>query len=245
MVTLGAEAEGNDGNLTADDLQYVRLDNLGGGSFQAYRGTGPDNAIVWTPQILEATMEPQPLTNANMVGQNLQIGVAGGAIGALPGAAVLFDWVEILTTGQTFRDDFNYTRDIGASGVLPGGIWSGIENGLSGGINTQTGDLGRCVLCTWNVDGSGDFNAPSNWLGDTSPTILIAPGRNDTTAVFGATSVAGPAAVYTNTNVTLKQIDFNNATNSLRIWWSGVDYVGRQRGQRVDQCAGRFARDSG
>jgi hypothetical protein len=233
MVTLGVEQEGNDGNLTANDLQFVRLDNLGDGSFQAYRGTGPDDAIVWSPQILEATMEPQPLTNANMVGQNLQIGVAGGAIGALAGASVLFDWVEIVTTGQTFRDDFNYTRDLAVDGVLPGGIWTGVDSAFNGGVNTQAGDLGRCVVCNWNVNGSGDFNAPANWMGDTNPTILLTPDRNDTTAVFGATSVAGPAAVYTNRNVTLKQIDFDNATNSYVFGGAGSITLDANSGSAV------------
>src|SRR5688572_15101722 len=48
----GAETEFNDANLSADDLMYIRLDNMGGGVFQAYRGRGPnDTNITWTPQM--------------------------------------------------------------------------------------------------------------------------------------------------------------------------------------------------
>ena len=35
----GVETELNDGNLPASDLNYIRLDNMGGGVFQAYRGS--------------------------------------------------------------------------------------------------------------------------------------------------------------------------------------------------------------
>jgi len=217
--TLGVEAELNEVVPSVSDLNYMRLDNMGGGTFQAYRGSGPDDAIVWTPMTVNDVATPQ--TNANLSGVNLQVGVAGGALGALTGAAALFDWVEIETTSQTFRDDFDYTRDIGVDGVSPGGIWTAVDNATSGGVNTKVGDLGRCVVCTWNTDGSGDFNGLGNWLGDTDPSILFAPNRNDATVVFGAASVAGPAVVYANTNATVKEIDFDNSTNTYVLGGAG------------------------
>lgn len=206
----------NNGDQSAAQLTYVRLDNLGAGVFQAYRGTGPDdNNITWTP-LMDGMMMPQTQTNANLVGQTLQVGVAAGAIGALPGASALWDWVEIQTTTQTYRDDFSYTRNFGVDGVLGfnpaattgGAIWNNIVNGAAGGINTQSGpNLGRCLTCTWNVNGSGDFNGLNNW----TPSLLFGPGGNDVTALFGTALVASPATVYTNSAVTLKQIDFDNA----------------------------------
>jgi hypothetical protein len=79
----GAETELNDAGLTAADLMYIRLDNMGAGVFQAYRGSGPsDSNITWTPQ-MDAAMMPQPQTNPNLVGQTLHVGPAAGAIGAL------------------------------------------------------------------------------------------------------------------------------------------------------------------
>jgi hypothetical protein len=207
----GVETELNDAGLTAANLTYIRLDNMGGGVFQAYRGSGPDDDnITWTPQ-MDANMMPQPQTNANLVGQTLQVGLAGGAIGALANANVRFDWVEIQTTGQTFRDDFNYTRDLGTDGVLPGGIWTGIVNGTVGGFNSRVGpNVGRCLTCTWNVNGSANFNAVGSWMGET-PGLAFAPGGNDTAVVLGAALVASPATVYTNQSNTLKRIDFDNA----------------------------------
>jgi hypothetical protein len=207
----GAETELNDAGLTAADLQYIRLDNLGGGMFQAFRGSGPnDTSITWTPQ-MDAAMMPQPQTNANLVGQTLQVGPAAGAIGALANANVLFDWVEIQTTSQTFRDDFNYTRDLAADGVLPGGIWTGVVNAGAGGFNTRVAPApGRCVTCTWNVNGSGNFNVATNYMGD-SPGLAFPPSGDDTTVIFGPvlTAAAG-ATVYTNTNVPIKELRFDN-----------------------------------
>ena len=139
----GAEMELNDANLSAADLMYMRLDNLGGGVFQAYRGSGPDdNNITWTPQ-MDAMMMAQPQTNPNLVGQTLQVGLAAGAIGMLAGASVAFDWVEIQTTGQTFRDDFTTAHDY-TTGVPAGGIWSGVENASAGGPPTR-GERCRAV----------------------------------------------------------------------------------------------------
>jgi hypothetical protein len=213
----GAEDEDNDGGLRREELNYVRLDNMGGGVFQAYRGTGPDdNNITWTPQM--AGGMPQTQTNANLVGQTLQVGLAAGAIGALEGASVLYDWVEIQTASQTFRDDFTYspTHDF-ASGVPAGGIWTGVVNAGAGGMNSIAGsNVGVCTTCTWNTNGSGDFNGTHNW----APFIGAAPNGNSVTAVFGPAVTAASATVYTNTNVTLKELRFDN-TNSYALSGSG------------------------
>ena len=208
----GVETELNDAGLAAADLTYMRLDNMGGGVFQAYRGTGPnDNNITWTPQ-MDANMMPQPQTNANLVGQTLQVGPAAGALGALANANVLFDWVEIQTSSQTFRDDFTYTRDLATDGVLPGGIWTGVVNAGAGGFNTRVPpNPGRCLTCTWNVNGSGNFGVSTNYTGD-SPGLAFPPSGNDTTVIFGPvlTAAAG-ATVYTNSNVPIKELRFDNA----------------------------------
>ena len=217
-VTNGVEAEVNNGNLTAADLTYVRLDNLGAGVFQAYRGSGPDDAhITWTPA-QDAMAAPATQTNANLATGNLQVGLAGGAIGALPGASVLFDWAEIQTTTQTYRDDFNYTRDFAANGVLGfsagatsgGAIWNAIENASAGGTPTVSGpNLARCVACTWGVNGSGNFGVAANY----GQSFLIGPSQNDNTVLFGSalTGTGTTAVVYANQNATVKELDFDNA----------------------------------
>jgi hypothetical protein len=206
----GVEAELNDAGLTAADLMYVRLDNLGGGVFQAFRGSGPnDGSITWTPQ-MDAMMMPQPQTNANLVGQTLQVGLAAGALGALPNANVIFDWVEIQTTSETFRDDFNYGRDLATEGVPPGGIWTGIVNAAAGGFNSRVGpNVGRCLICTWDDNGSGDFNDVGNWAGD-SPGLAFPPDGNGTTVVFGPVLTGASATVFQNSGVTVKELRFDN-----------------------------------
>jgi hypothetical protein len=206
----GVEQEFNDGGLRRDQLRYVRLDNMGGGVFQAYRGSGPDdNNITWTPQMGGGMAQPQ--TNPNLMGQMLQVGVAAGAIGPLAEASVLFDWVEIQTTSQTFRDDFTYSPAHDFASSLPaGGIWTGAVNAGAGGLNPIAGaSVGLCTTCTWNTNGSGDFNATNNW----SPFIGAAPSGNNVTAEFGAALTTAPATVYTNKNVVLKELRFDN-TNS-------------------------------
>lgn len=200
-VTAGVEAEVNNAGLTVDDLQYLRLDNLGGGMFQAYRGSGPEEAIVWT-SAMDANMMPAPQTNVSLSSIPLQVGVAGGALGELAGSSVLFDWVEIETTTQTLRDDFDYNHDF-ATGVPGGQIWDGVENAPQ-----------RCVTCNWDIVGSGDFANPSNW----DPTIGFTPDGNDVTAIFGDVLDANmmnvrlaPTTVYTNQNTTLKELRLTSA----------------------------------
>jgi hypothetical protein len=215
-VLDGVEEELNDAGLTVGQLMYVRLDNLGGGVFQAFRGSGPDdNNITWTPQ-MDAMMMPQPQTNPNLVGQTLQVGLAGGAIGALAGASVAFDWVEIQTTGQTFRDDFTTAHDY-TTGVPAGGIWTGVENAAAGGVSTRAGnDVGRCLQCTWNIAGSGNFNLANNW----APAILFPPSGNNVSVTFGAALTAANVTVYNDTNVTLKELRFDT-TSTLALAGAG------------------------
>ena len=217
-MTNGVEAEVNNGNLTAADLTYVRLDNMGAGVFQAYRGSGPDDAhITWTPA-QDAMAHPQRKPTRVWQRGPLQVGLAAGAIGALPGASVLFDWAEIQTTTQTYRDDFNYTRDFAANGVLGfnagatsgGAIWNAIENASAGGTPTVSGaNLARCVACTWSVNGSGNFGVAANY----GQSFLIGPSQNDNTVLFGnaLTGTGTTAVVYANQNATVKELDFDNA----------------------------------
>ena len=221
MVTAGAEAELNTGMLTADNLMYVRLDNMGGGSFLAYRGSGTDDNITWTAH------EMGPQTNAALSGVMLQAGVAGGAIGALPNSSAVFDWVEIQTTTGNHRDDFNYTHDFG-TGLPATTIWSGVENAAQ-----------RCVSCSWNLAGSGDFTVPGNW----TPLIGFTPSGNNVTVTFGASLTQAAATVYNNTNVTLKQINFDDAQVYV-LGRTRHHYTGRRYRQRRHQCFTGFARDS-
>lgn len=217
-VTLGAEAEVNDGGLSAAALQYMRLDRIGPGQFQAFRGSGPNDAsITWTPH------DDGPQTNANLAGINLQVGAAAGAIGALANAQVAFDWIEIMTTTQTYRDDFTYTHDFtaGVPGFNPGAttggaIWQGVENAAAGGTNTISNPrAGECIMCVWAEDDSDDFNDGSNW------GTLIAPNGNDVTVSFGAAFDETPGTVFNNKNVTVKRIEFNNATNGYALGGPG------------------------
>ncbi|WP_197531224.1 PEP-CTERM sorting domain-containing protein [Posidoniimonas corsicana] len=232
MATAGVETELGQTGLDSADLTYVRLDNLGLGEFQAYFGSGTDDSISWTA--LGSTQ-----TNANLVGQTLQVGVAGGAIGALPGAVALFDWVEIETSVDTFRDDFDYTRDFVADGLPSPGIWDGVLNGTAGGVNVQTGDIGQCVVCNWNVNGSGDFANPTNWLDELGGAIRFAPNRNISQVVFGAVSAAGPAVVFTNQDMTVEQMTFDNATNSYVLGGGGsITFDSAGAGGSIDVVSG-------
>ncbi|TWT75721.1 hypothetical protein Pla123a_32310 [Posidoniimonas polymericola] len=214
MASAGIETEVGQTGLDSADLTYVRLDNLGSGEFQAFFGSGTDDSISWTA--LAGTQ-----TNASLIGQTLQVGVAGGAIGALPEAVALFDWVEIETTGDTFRDDFDYTRDFVADGLPSPGIWDGLLNGSAGGVNVQTGDIGQCVVCNWNVNGSGDFANAANWLDDLGAAIRFAPNRSASQVVFGEVAAAGPAVVFVNKDMTVEQLTFDNTSNSYVLGGGG------------------------
>ncbi len=229
-VTLGVEAELNDAGFNADALQYMRLDRLGPGQFQAYRGSGPNDAnITWTVH------NDGSQTNANLVGA-LQVGVAAGAspgVGGITNARVAFEWIEIQTTSQTFRDDFTYTHDF-TTGVPVAGIWSGVENAALGGTNTVSNPrAGECIACTWAVNGSGNINAGTSW------GSLIGPNGNDVTLSFGAALAAGPGTAYTNTNVTVKKIEFNNAVQTYAVGGAGTITLDADTGDAfIDVLAG-------
>jgi hypothetical protein len=208
MSTAGAEMMLDDRVFTPEDLTYLRLDRVGPGQFRAFRGTGlDDNNISWTPH------PGGPQTNANLAGINLQVGVQAGS-GPTGGAGTaIFDWVQIQTTSQTYRDDFTYTHDFstGVPGFNPtatsgGAIWSGVENANAGGVTTNAGSF-TCTACTWSRNGSGDFNDGINW----DPQVVLGPSGNTVSVVLGGAAAAA-ATVYTNKNVVLKQIDFDNDT---------------------------------
>jgi len=69
------------------------------------------------------------------------------------------------------------------------------------------GALGTAVVTVFNWSGnrSGDFNTVTNW---SPPTA--APNDNTLTAVFGP-AITAPQTVYTNTAVTIKSVQFDNA----------------------------------
>ena len=167
-------------------------------------------------------MMPEPQTNANLVGQTLQVGPAAGAIGALANANVLFDWVEIITTGKHFAmTSPTRAHDLATDGVLPGGIWTGVVNAGAGGFSSRVApNPGRCITCTWNVNGSGNFNVATNYTGD-SPGLAFPPSGNDTTVVFGPALATGTATVYTNTNVPIKELRFDNV-NTYNLAGAGA-----------------------
>ena len=144
-VTDGVTQDLSNAGLTASDLTYVRLDSLGGGVFQAYRGSGPDYDIAWTPMQGDLMM-PQTQTNAGLASGPLQVGIAAGGL-ASPGLSVVYDWAEIQTTMLTYRDGFDYIRDFSTQGVVGfnpsvtsgGAIWNAIENASAGGVPTRSG----------------------------------------------------------------------------------------------------------
>ena len=57
---------------------------------------------------------------------------------------------------------------------------------------------------TWNKDATGDWNQGTNW------TFSIAPSENTHTAIFGDV-ITSNQLVYTNSDVTVKAIQFDNA----------------------------------
>ena len=146
-----------------------------------------------------------------------------------------------MTTTQTYRDDFTYTHDFSAGvpgfngGATTGGaIWNGVENAAAGGTNTISNPrAGECIACTWTTNGSGDFSSGANW------GTLIGPGGNDVTVSQPLALVAGPATVYTNKSVTVKKIEFNNATNTYAFGGSGTITLDSDAGPAlVDVLAG-------
>jgi hypothetical protein len=148
-ATNGAGQEFTNSELTMSDVNFVRLDHLGGGVFQAYRGSGPDSDINWIP-MQDVAMMPLTQTNLSLASGPIQVGiVAGDSVLATAGGHVLIDWAEIHTTTLTYRDDFEYTRDFSTQGVVGfspratsgGEIWNGIENANAGGLPTRSGNI--------------------------------------------------------------------------------------------------------
>jgi hypothetical protein len=105
----------------------------------------------------------------------------------------------------------------GGIGAIPSAVmqfdWVEIEV-LSADTDCQLG-----IECVWNLDGSGDFNAPGNWALTSS-----APNANTVTAIFGNALTDPVATVFTNTNVTVKELRFDN-TNSSQYVLAGAGQI--------------------
>src|SRR5262249_44286589 len=67
-------------------------------------------------------------------------------------------------------------------------------------------NLAHCTTCTWGRNGSGDYNGGDSW----GPGVLYGPDGNTVQATFGAALTTGTATVYTNNNVTVKELSFDS-----------------------------------
>ncbi len=97
----------------------------------------------------------------------------------------------------------------------------GFALGQKWGIQTDyTGDFISPTVQEWSVDGSGDWNAPpSNW--DTRTV----PDGNDHTAIFGAGIMTSGQTVFTNTAVTVNQVQFNNTLPYAIAGLGSINFV--------------------
>ena len=81
----------------------------------------------------------------------------------------------------------------------------GAELGQKWGIPNDYGDFIPPTVHEWSVNSSGDWNQTSNW----SSGFLV-PNGEDQTAIFGAAIIDDGETVFTNTDVTVNRIEFNN-----------------------------------
>jgi hypothetical protein len=203
----GIDTDSDTTGLTAAALNYLRIDRVGSGQFQLYRGTGTDDNITWTQHSVGVQSNP------DLAGATLEVGVTGGDyIGGLAGSTTVFDWVDIQTIEGPAFDDFSYNHNFFTGGVpgfdpgaeTGGGIWNGIYNANLGGRDTTAAFQG-CTVCTWNTN-AGDWNRVTNWAGG----ITEAPTGNNLTAIFGSSLVQPVATVFTDEGVRVKELRFDN-----------------------------------
>jgi hypothetical protein len=187
----GVEDE-DDNAGTLANTEFVRLDYLGSGMFNAFHGASDGmGGVIWTMH------EGGTRTNAAIAAAaTVQVGVQGGAFGGAAGSPLVrFDWVEIHTLesgGTVYTDDFEVGAvyptlpyDLQASNVPAGGIWNGIlnpfTNGSGGGAAnngpaivtnaaipvTACGEInlsnGMRATCFWNEDETDAWTTANNW----------------------------------------------------------------------------------
>ena len=79
-----SEQEVNAAVTVEEALSHLRVDNLGGGSFQMYSSS---DGLVWINRGVQ--------TVAELATGPLEVGLYAGAIGDLPDATVAYDWFEV------------------------------------------------------------------------------------------------------------------------------------------------------
>ncbi len=114
--------------------------------------------------------------------------------------------------GNTF-DILNFASSSGAFDTITGTpavdmAWDTSQLFVDGTISVISS-----VVFAWSVDSSGDWAAPSNW------GSVITPDGNNNTVLFGSASTA-PHTVFTDTAVTARDIQFDNA-NTYAIGGTG------------------------
>jgi hypothetical protein len=128
-------------------------------------------------------------------------------------------WMRINYT----MDQTNNTFDLEIDGNLvinDGGIWNNTVDGVDlfnleyrGGAPTayvdnlvlSIPDVAPTTSTEWFVNASGDWSVPTNW----NPSV---PDSNIITAVFGS-AIAGPGrTVYTDSDVTVNSVQFDNSS---------------------------------
>jgi hypothetical protein len=75
---------------SAAQIEYLRVDNLGGGKFNMYRGSGPnESSITWVLHTVS------PITNSDLASGIIEVGLTGGDLKGGVGGSAQFDWVTI------------------------------------------------------------------------------------------------------------------------------------------------------
>jgi hypothetical protein len=101
-----------------------------------------------------------------------------------------------------------------ANGTIQIAVGGGALGTLGGAITRfdwveiETQSVAVCTVCNWNINGSGNWNFSTNWASTANP-----PNANTVTASFGSVVTGGVATVFTDANVTVKELEFNNATS--------------------------------
>jgi hypothetical protein len=166
---------------------------------------------------VESEMTTANLTNVNQL-TYLRIESVPGS----PGRFASFRSVDGIswTAGPGNGDVTNSTNANLANGILQIGVAAGAapsDNGPNvpaGGnvqfdwIDIETLTAAVCSSCSWNFNGSGNWNFATNW--DNTGT---APNSDTVSAIFGSVLTGTQATVYTDSNVSVKELQFDNASS--------------------------------
>ncbi|MEX2317539.1 MAG: hypothetical protein WD669_10340 [Pirellulales bacterium] len=163
------------------------------------------------------------MTSTGLGNENLLTYVRIERVEGSPGRFATFRSVDGVTwTAGPGNTDVTHTTNANlASGILQVGIAAGGQpsdnnpNMPAGAnvqfdlINIETNPVPVCTQCTWNINGSGNWNTSGNW----SPTTPTAPNANTASAIFGSAFNGVQATVFTDINVSVKELRFNNAAS--------------------------------